>query len=156
MKSSFMRSKIPRNMVLPYDNTTWRTALCGCRRRTLCCYGEKCCKLLDTGGTTLRLNANVQHRQRWCFRLGDRGSLPCQFSQSNELCVEFQTNVTFFVDVPNNLPSLRWQRKSAHCTTDIWKEKHFHATKMFGADCDEVFVWTLVGLLLIHFRGQFM
>ena len=30
------------------------------------------------------------------------------------------------------------------------------ATKTFGADGDEVFVWELVGLLLVHFRGRFV
>ena len=32
----------------------------------------------------------------------------------------------------------------------------FRATKTFGADGDDVFVWRLVGLLLVHLRGRFV
>ena len=39
-------------------------------------------------------------------------------------------------------------------TNELWQEQHFRATKTFGADDDEVFVWRLVGLLLVHFRGR--
>ena len=41
----------------------WRANSCGCRRRTLCCSGEKYRGFLETAGTRLRRNRNAQHRQ---------------------------------------------------------------------------------------------
>ena len=46
------------------------------------------------------------------------------------------------------------QMSASHFTSEIWQEQNFRATETFGADGDEVFVWRLVGLLLVHFRGR--
>ena len=48
-----MCSKIHWNMVVPPDSTTRRAALCGCKRHTSCCSGEKCrgIRCSCTGGT---------------------------------------------------------------------------------------------------------
>ena len=39
-------------------------------------------------------------------------------------------------------------------TNETWQEQNFCATKTFATDGDEVFVWSHVGLLLVHFRGR--
>ena len=147
--SVVMPSKIPWNKVVPYDSTTRRTALCGCRRRTLCCSGTRYRDFWDSGK---RLEQHFDATGTFSTDSADVsvwelvGLFLVNFRSRLELCVVIQTQS----------PSLRWEWKSTHCTNEIWQEQHFCATKMFGADGDEVFVWRLVGLLLVHFRGRFM
>ena len=47
--SFVMPSKIRWKKVVPCDSTTRRTVLCGCRRRFLCCSGEKYRGFWDSG-----------------------------------------------------------------------------------------------------------
>ena len=46
------------------------------------------------------------------------------------------------------------QMSASRFANEIWQEQNFRATKKFRADGDEVFVWRLVGLLFVHFRGR--
>ena len=62
----------------------------------------------NTAGTTLPRNGNVQHKQRWCFRLGARA-----------LCRDHNIVGTFLHDILNNLPLCALPRQTTAIVPDV-------------------------------------
>ena len=97
-----MLLKIPWNKVVSFYSTTWRTFHCGCKRRTLCCFGEKYrgfwqqhFDATETFGTD---NADVSVWEHV-------GLILVHFRSRPELCVVIQTTVAkILYDIPNTLP----------------------------------------------------
>ena len=77
------------------------------------------------------------------------------FRSRVKLCVQIQTDVAqLLLDIPSSLPLCSGSERVHTVPLKSGRSNTSAQRKMFRADGDEVFVWWLVGLLLVHFRGR--